>query len=125
LPRPRRVKQHHAEIPATQLNRGLWGSRIVSVMVSYVSPDDREPETGARSYSPNQESPSALAAVRDRNEARLLAVDGVKGVGIGRNQIGQDALVIYIVDQSVSDRLPRTIEKFPVVLQVTGEIEAL
>jgi hypothetical protein len=94
-------------------------------MVSYVSPDDREPETGGRSYSPNQESPSVLAAVRDRNEARLLAVDGVKGVGIGRNQIGQDALVIYIVDQSVGGRLPRMIEKFPVVLQITGEIEAL
>ncbi len=93
-------------------------------MASYANPADREPETAGWSYSP-EESPSGLAAIRDLNEARLLAIDGVKGVGIGRNQIGQDALVIYIVDQSVSDRLPKTIEGFPVKLVVTGEIDAL
>ena len=69
-------------------------------------------------------TPSALAAVKDRNESRLVAIDGVKGVGMGRDPIGRDALVIYISDQSVSSRLPTVVEGFPVVFVVTGEIDA-
>jgi hypothetical protein len=105
---------------------GLVVLRIVQVVESPQSPDDLEPEIAATSYDPDPGgAPSDIAAVKERNEARLLAIDGVEGVAIGRDQIGRDAILVFVRDSSVESRLPTEIEGFSVIIDVTGEIRPL
>lgn len=68
---------------------------------------------------------TGVAAVRDRHERTLMAIDGVMGVAIGRSPIGDDALVVYLRDASLQSKIPRELEGYPVQTVVTGEIDAL
>jgi hypothetical protein len=90
-------------------------------------PEGPEPELAAMPYNPApaQGPRSAISLVRDRNEQQLLAIEGVKGVGIGRDRIGDDAFVVYALDASVRARVPTEIEGYPVEITITGEIDAL
>ncbi len=96
-------------------------------------PDDLGAETAKLSYVPNSGASSTsdpgassgIVAVKERSEARLLAIDGVEGVAIGRDQIGRDAILVFVRDRSVESRLPREIEGFAVMVEVTGVIEPL
>ena len=72
---------------------------------------------------PGPES-SGVDQARGRNEPRLLSINGVKGIGIGRNAIGDDAIVVFVVDGSVRARLPADVDGYPVETVVTGEIDA-
>jgi hypothetical protein len=101
------------------------GSVHFKFVQSSQSPDDLESEIAAVPYNPSPASSSGVAAVKDRNESRLLAIDGVEGVGIGQNQSGDDAILVFIRDSSVVPRLPTQIEGVPVVTVVTGEIRPL
>ena len=77
-------------------------------------------------YDPD-DSDSGSSPVYDtlrRNEARLLAIDGVGGVGVQSNDIGDETIVLYVRDSSVRARLPRTVEGVEVRGEVTGPIEA-
>jgi hypothetical protein len=56
---------------------------------------------------------------------RLLAVPGVTSVGIGFGPAGGEALVVGVVDAGVAARLPQEIEGVPVVVTVTGKVDAL
>ena len=67
---------------------------------------------------------SQVEHVRARHERALMAIDGVVGVGIGRTRIGDDAIVLYLRDVSVKQRVPIQIEGYPVETTVTGEIDA-
>jgi hypothetical protein len=79
-------------------------------------------------YDPGQASggagPSQVEGVLARNERALMAIDGVVGVGIGRTRIGDDAIVLYLRDVSVKQRVPTQVEGYPVETTVTGEIDA-
>ena len=46
------------------------------------------------------------------------------GVAVGRTQTGEDALVVYMRDPSVRNRLPSEVEGHPVETVVTGVIDA-
>jgi len=102
-------------------------------MGSLESPNDLHGESAEMSYTPSAgaaptgqpRAPSGIVAVKQRNEARLLAVDGVEGVAVGRDPIGRDAVLVFVRDRSVVSRLPREIEGFPVVVEATGVIDAL
>ena len=67
---------------------------------------------------------SQVESVLARNERALMAIDGVVGIGIGRTRIGDDAIVLYLRDASVKQRVPTQIEGYPVETTVTGEIDA-
>jgi hypothetical protein len=54
-----------------------------------------------------------------------MGIAGVEGVGITRDAIGDDAIVVYVRDSSVAGRLPRELEGHPVEVSVTGIIDAL
>ena len=93
-----------------------WG-----VVDSHEPPDDLEPEVAAKSYNPDPgHGTSGIEAVKERNEARLLAIDGVEGVAIGRDQGGRDALLVFVRDESVQSRLPAEIEGFGVIVDIIG-----
>lgn len=86
------------------------------------------PEEAAMPYEPAQASGGAgqsqVEHVRARHERALMAIDGVVGVGIGRTRIGDYAIVLYLRDVSVKQRVPIQIEGYPVETTVTGEIDA-
>jgi hypothetical protein len=68
----------------------------------------------------------AIEQVKEEHESEWMAMKGVEGVGIGSDRLGNAALRIYISDASISDRLPKEIEGYPVVLEnLGGPIEAL
>jgi hypothetical protein len=59
-----------------------------------------------------------------RHADELMAIDGVEGTGVGRNGVGDDAIVVYLRDASVRSRVPSEIEGYPVEPSVTGVIDA-
>ncbi len=88
-------------------------------------------EEAAMPYNPDEPAASVSASsspivqVKQNYEHKLMAIDGVEGVGIGRNQIGDDVILVYLRDEEVGDRIPFTIEGFQVKRQITGIIDAL
>jgi hypothetical protein len=67
---------------------------------------------------------SRIASIRDKYAAQLMSIDGVEGVAIGQDSIGNDALVVYLRSESVKGQIPSEIEGRPVVTEVTGHIDA-
>ncbi len=66
----------------------------------------------------------SASAVQEEHEERLMAMDGVEGVGIGRTALGDEAIVVYVRDQHVIQSLPKELDGVAVQVQVTGRIEA-
>jgi hypothetical protein len=66
-----------------------------------------------------------VSAERSEAESLLRRIPGVKGVGEGRDQIGDPAWIAYVEDASVSARLPARIGNRSVVSEVSGEISIL
>lgn len=82
--------------------------------------------SGPVEYRPADVAPEgALGNLLATEEARLLAVPGVTSVGIGLGPAGGEALVVGVVDAGVSAHLPQEIEGVPVVVTITGEVDAL
>jgi hypothetical protein len=82
-------------------------------------------EEAAMSYTPEEPEPtSPILRAKKKHEASLLAIDGVEGVGIGRDQLGNDAIVVYLRDETAKERLPKQAEGFPIETYVTGPIDA-
>lgn len=87
-------------------------------------------EDAAMPYNPGEETTAASGAsglehVKQNHEGELMAIEGVEGVGIGQNGIGDAAIIVYLRDEDVRNRIPRTIEGHPVVTHITGAIDAL
>lgn len=68
--------------------------------------------------------PSQIEIVRERHERELMAIDGVVGVVVGRTPIGDDAIIIYLREASVKQRVPTQVGGYPIETIVTGEIDA-
>lgn len=68
---------------------------------------------------------SDVIRVKEAHESELMAIDGVVGVGIQRNELGDDVIVVYTLDESVSHDVPTQLEGVSVVTKVTGPIDAL
>jgi hypothetical protein len=75
-------------------------------------------------YSPGDDL-SAAAGVLNRHRDALMAIEGVQGVGVTRDRIGNDAVVVYVRDQGVADSVPRSLDGVSVQIEVTGHIDAL
>jgi hypothetical protein len=121
-------KPNHMEDPG-QADEGIYHRFMER---HFDSPDQggAASETAEMVYNPDPPprdgAPrSEIALVLERNEQLLLAIEGVEGVAIGQNRIGQDVIVVYIRDASVRDRVPTQIEGYPVETVVTGPIKAL
>ncbi len=82
--------------------------------------------SGAVEYRPGEAGPpGARELLRARVEARLLADPGVTSVGIGLGLAGREAIAVGVLDAGVAARLPREIEGVPIVVTVTGPVDAL
>jgi len=82
--------------------------------------------SGPVEYHPVEAAPRrALEQLLASEQARLLAVPGVTSVGIGFGPAGGEALAVGVVDAGVAAHLPREIRGVPVVVTVTGPVDAL
>ena len=87
---------------------------------------------GPVEYQPAAAAPaSEVARLLAREEARLLAIEGVISIGIGvgtsigTGPPGREVLVVGVVDAGAASRLPQQIDGVPVVVKVTGTVRAL
>ena len=95
-------------------------------------PEQGTPETteheplGAVPYFPDldQEPGSEIERIRQKHEPQLLAIEGVKGVRIGADAIGDDVIVVMLRDREVGKTVPKRLDGFPVHTEVIGEIDA-
>ncbi len=86
-------------------------------------------EDATMPYSPEEHaatnSSSEIARVKQAHEQELMSIDGVEGVGIGQNRIGEDAILVYLRDEGAKRRIPAIIGGYPVETHITGIIDAL
>ncbi len=68
---------------------------------------------------------TSIELIKRKHEARLLGMEGVTGVGIGTDDIGNAVIFVYVRDASVSRNIPPDLDGINVKMQVTGEIDAL
>ncbi len=57
-------------------------------------------------------------------EHEYLDIEGVEGIGMTQDAIGNDAIVVYVTHEGVAKRLPRTFKGLAVLTEATGGIEA-
>lgn len=91
--------------------------------------DDFTLEDAAMPYYPEESTTtstsSALEHAKQNHEQELMAINGVEGVGVGRSKIGDDAIIVYLRDEGVKNRIPISIDGYPVETIITGVIDAL
>jgi hypothetical protein len=68
-----------------------------------------------------------IADVLAAHTPELMALPGVVGTYQGAQSDGTPAIVVMLAgrDAGLERRIPRTLEGWPVVLEVTGEIRAM
>lgn len=81
-------------------------------------------EEAAMPY-PREQGLPAPYAVKQKHEEKLMAIEGVTGVGVGQDAIGNETIVVYVTHKAVAEKLPKEIEGLNVRVTVTGPIEAL
>jgi len=72
-------------------------------------------------YAPSEHVSLERATV----EATLSAIPGVKGVGEGRDAIGDPAWIAYVQDSATAARLPRYAAGRAVLPEISGDIGIL
>lgn len=87
-------------------------------------PGNAANEDVAVPYHPDKEQLTGARAVVRSHDKELLAVDGIEGVAAGQDPSGRDAIVVYVRQQSVAERVPETIDGYPVEVVVSGPITA-
>ena len=76
-------------------------------------------------YDPAPDAPkSVVEEVMMRHEGQLMRRNGVTGVGIGQNAIGDAAIVVYLQEKSAVSGLPKQLDGIDVVTEITGAIDA-
>jgi hypothetical protein len=78
-------------------------------------------DCGPVDYAPKEQ----IAPERKEAEAALRDIPGVRGVGEGQDGIGDPAWIVYVTDQSVAGKLPRSVGGRKVVAEISGEIDIL
>lgn len=86
-----------------------------------------QPAPTEEAAMPAADNPQSARAesIKASREAEMMAIDGVEGIGIARDPIGNEAIVVYVRDATVVKNLPKTLDGFPVQVQVTGTVDAL
>lgn len=81
--------------------------------------------SGPVEYRPAKAAPGqAIEEILASEEARLLSVPGTVSVGIGLGPAGGQAIMVGVVDAGVAADLPSEIGGVPLIVTVTGEVDA-
>ena len=91
--------------------------------------DSVEEDAEIRPFSLGEDVTSTGASeaekARRKHEDRLIEIDGVEGVSVETGDLGEDVVVVFVRDESVVERVPKTLDGVPVQTEVTGEFDAL
>ena len=70
-------------------------------------------------------SPS-IQEIKKRHENQLLTLPGVVSVGIGRDKDGNPAIIVGLDGShpEIEAQIPRTLDDYPVLIEVIGPIKA-
>lgn len=68
---------------------------------------------------------SKIEQVKQQYEQCLLGINGVTGVGIGKDATNKDVIIVYLHDASVQKYIPKKLDSFAVQTIVTGVIRPL
>jgi len=68
-----------------------------------------------------------ITRVMDAHVNELMAVPGVVGVAVGATDDGKPCIRVLVIRETaeVRSRIPRSLEGYPVIVEVTGEIRAM
>ncbi len=82
--------------------------------------------TSSASSGPKPRDVAAVAAIKQRHEAELLAISGVLGAGVGLSSRGQLIIKVYVEKDTpeVRGSVPTTLEAIPAQIEETGPIVA-
>jgi len=83
-------------------------------------------EEAAVPYQPEGEgeSPMLESACREA-ERRFGQRDDVVGFGMGQTFEGNDAVIVYVKSSDIRSALPKEINGYPLIVEVTAEMERL
>jgi hypothetical protein len=79
----------------------------------------------AESSAPAKSGDGKAERVLARESARLFGLPGVVMVGLGRDEIGDDAIVVGVKEAGHVAQMPREIDGVRVMTTVIGEVDAL
>jgi len=82
--------------------------------ISFFAPDEAAKRAGA----------SKAEKARRKHEGKLLEIDGVEGVSLDSGDLGEDIVMVFVRDESVVKKIPKTLDGVPVRVEVTGEFDA-
>lgn len=107
-----------------RLGRALSLFAAALTLASIASACRNDPGRDATNVSPPTRP---IADVLAEHSPRIIAMSGVTAVGEGRLPDGRPCIQIFIRerDPALEERLPRAIEGYPVVVEVSGDIRAL
>ncbi|MBN1466432.1 hypothetical protein JXA02_11760 [candidate division KSB1 bacterium] len=63
--------------------------------------------------------------VKKRYTTRIMKIDGVVGIGIGKEE-DDDAIMVFVKERTaiIDQKVPKQLKGYPVIIQETGQIEA-
>lgn len=66
----------------------------------------------------------SIKSVKINNEASLMATPGVVSVGIGKDEAGQEVIIVGVEKDSeqLHSAIPQQLDGYPVKMQVMGQI---
>ena len=85
-------------------------------------------QSGGSAHARGQEPeiPPSIQEVKQRHTSHLLEEPGVVSVGLGQDAKGNPAIIVGVDAQrpETQARLPQSLEGYPVITRILGEIEA-
>lgn len=72
-------------------------------------------------------SRKSIDRVMQEHVSSLMAISGVAGVAIGEGSDGEPCILVLIVErrEELLRRIPRSLDGYPVKIEVSGKIEPL
>ncbi len=79
-------------------------------------------------YEPDENatplSTGRASQVLRRHEVELMAIEGVVGVSVARNPIGEEVIKVWVREAGIQRAIPDHLEGVPVEVEITGDIDA-
>ena len=68
----------------------------------------------------------SVKEVKAKHTVELMALPGVVSVGIGTDSDGQPAIIVGLdgAHPDAADKIPKTLDTYPVIIQIVGTIKA-
>ncbi|MFN8493780.1 MAG: hypothetical protein U0350_39625 [Caldilineaceae bacterium] len=69
-------------------------------------------------------SDAEVERILQKHEVSLLAIDGVEGIGIQTDAMGNPVIMVYLRDTGVASRIPTQVDGVAIKTTISGKFEA-